>query len=109
MRAYEAAILSALAPRHIFTPAQLGTLNKLYNVFHKRRPPKTSLIPTWDIELVLSALSLAPFQPLETATLEAIMYKIFVLCTLSTECNPLSVIDQRLKAVPIEPGSRKLG
>ena len=42
---YKAAILSALAMRLIFTPAQMGTLNKLCNVFHKRGPPKPSPIP----------------------------------------------------------------
>ena len=83
MHAYKAAILFALAPRHIFTPAQLGTLNKLYNVFHKRRPPKPSLIPTWDIGLVLRAFLLAPFEPLETASLEAVTCKMFVLIALT--------------------------
>ena len=52
----KAAILSALSPRQIFTPAQLGTLNKLCNVFI--RPPKPS-IPSWDIGLMLRA----PFEP----------------------------------------------
>ena len=33
VRTYKAAILSALSLRHIFTLAQLGTLNKLCNVF----------------------------------------------------------------------------
>ena len=81
--AYKAVILSALTLRQISTPAQLGTLTKLCNVFHKRRPPKPSVNPTWDIGLVLRAFSLASFEPLETATLEAITYKTFVLIALS--------------------------
>ena len=83
MRVYKAAVLSALAPRQIFTPAQLGTLYILCNVFHKRRPPKSSLIPTWDFGLVLRALSLAPFEPFATASLVAITYKMFVLIALA--------------------------
>ena len=63
----------------IFTLAQLGTFNKLRNVFHKRRLPKPSPITTWDIGLMLCALTLAFFEPLETASLEAVTYKMFVL------------------------------
>ena len=44
---------------------------------------KPSLIPMWDIGVVLRALSLAPFELLETATLEAITYKTFVLIVLA--------------------------
>ena len=83
MHAYKAAILSDLAPRQNFTPAQWGTLNKRCIVFNKRRLPKPSLIPTWDFGLVLRALSLAPFEPLATASLEAIAYKTFVLIALA--------------------------
>ena len=43
------------------------------------RPPKSSLIPTWDFGLVLRTLLLAPFEPLATASLEAITYKTFAL------------------------------
>ena len=63
----------------------MGTLNELTvcNVFHKRRSPKHPLIPTWDIGLVLRALSLALFEPLEIATFEAITYKKIVLIALA--------------------------
>ena len=83
VHAYKAAILSALSSRQIFTSAQLGTLNKLCSVFHRRRPLKTSSIPSWDIGLVLHAFMLAPFEPLDSASLEAITYKIFVLIALT--------------------------
>ena len=45
VRTYKAAILSAVSPRQIFTPAQMGMLNKLCIVFHRRRPAKPSPIP----------------------------------------------------------------
>ena len=80
MRAYKAAILSALSQRQIFTLAQLGTLNKLFSVFHRRRPLKPSPTPTWDIGLVLRAFTLAPFEPLATASLKAVTYKT-INCT----------------------------
>ena len=76
-------ILSALVLSQIFTPAQIEMLNKLCNVFHKGRPQKPSLIPMWDIWLVLCALLLAPYEPLENATLQAITYKTFVLIALA--------------------------
>ena len=41
------------------------------------------LIPTWDFGLVLRALSLAPFELLANASLEAITYKTFVLIALA--------------------------
>ena len=67
----------------IFNPTQLGTLIKLCNSFHKRRPPFPSPVPSWDIGLVLRALSAAPFEPLEQASLETTTYKAFVLIALA--------------------------
>ena len=80
VRAYKAVILSALSPRQIFTPAQVGTLNKLCIVFHWRRLQKPSPVPTWDIGLVLRAFTLAP---LDSASLEAITYQTFALIALA--------------------------
>ena len=82
IRAYKAAILSALAPRQTFNPTQLGMLSKLCNSFHKR-PPIPSPVPSWDIGLVLHVLSAAPFEPLEQASLEATTCKAFVLIALT--------------------------
>ena len=79
---YKAAVLSALSLRQIFTPAQLVTLTKLCNAFHRRRPPKPSIL-TWVIGLVLCVITLAPFEPLDSASLEAIMYTTFVLIALA--------------------------
>ena len=78
MRAYKAAILSALTPRQIFTSAQLGMLNKLCNMF-KSRLLKLSPIPMWDIGLVLCAFTLALFELLDSAFLQAVPYvKMFL-------------------------------
>ena len=83
MRAHKAAILSALSPRQIFASAQLGTLNKLCNVFHSRRPP-LFLSPCGILHgLVLCVFTLAPFEPLDSASLEAVTYKTFVLTALA--------------------------
>ena len=71
---FKAAILSALSPMQIFTPAQLGTIYKLCNVFHRRRPSKPP-VPTWE----LRAFTFAPFEP----SLEAVTYKTFVLTALA--------------------------
>ena len=37
----------------------------------------------WDIGLVLCAFTLSPFEPLDTASLEAVTYKTFVLTALA--------------------------
>ena len=82
---FNAAILSVLSPRQIFTPAQLelGTLNKLCSSFKRRRPPKRFPVPTWDIGLVLRAFSQAPLEPLDSTSLQAVSYKTFVLVALA--------------------------
>ena len=83
MCTYKAAILFALSSRQIFTPVQLGMLNKLCNVLHRRRPLKLSPIPTWNIGLVLRAFTLATFEPLDTASLKAMTYKVFEITALT--------------------------
>ena len=109
VRTYKAASLSAFLPRQSFTPAQLGTLNKLCNVFH-RSLPKPSPIPTWDIGLVLRAFTLAPFEPLDTELLEAITYKTFVLTALALGAHRVGAfrVDGRLGGTPVK-GTRILG
>ena len=57
-------------------------LFKLCIVFHKRRSPKPSPILTWDFGLVLHAFTLAPFEPLDFASIKAVTYKTFVLIAL---------------------------
>ena len=83
LRTFKAAILSVLSPRQMFTPAESGTLNKLCNSFKRRRPLKPSSIPTWGIGLVPRAFSKALFEPLDTASLQAVSYKTFVLVALA--------------------------
>ena len=80
MHAYKAALLYALTLRQIFTPAQMRMLNKLVNMFHKRRLLKPSPIPKWDIGL--HAFTPAPFELLDSASLQAITYKELVLVTI---------------------------
>ena len=58
-------------------------LSELRNSFYKRRPSIPSPVPTWDIGLVLRMLSMAPFEPLQQASLEATTYKAFVLLALA--------------------------
>ena len=52
-------------------------------MFYKRRPLKPSPFPLWDNGLVLHTFTLAPFEPLDTASLEAVTYKTFVLIALA--------------------------
>ena len=62
----------------------MGTLNKLCNVFRRRRLPKPSpILARGDIGLVLHAFTLAPVELLVSVSLEAVTYKTFVLTALA--------------------------
>ena len=41
-------------------------------------------MPQWDIGLVLRAFAAAPFEPVQTASREALMYRVLVLLALAT-------------------------
>ena len=89
---YKAAILSAHEPRQTFSLVQLATLNKLLNRFYKRKPPKTSPIPDWDIGLVLKAVSLPSFEPLQQASVKVVTYKMLVLVALALGAHKVKLI-----------------
>jgi len=55
----------------------------LKGVFNKR-PPKKSLVPEWNLRMVLKVLSKGPFEPLETAHPKCITYKLAFLLAITT-------------------------
>ena len=59
-------------------------------VFHSR-PPKTKLLPEWDLEIVLKALENKPFEPLNEASLKFVTLKTVFLTAITTfrRCSDL--------------------
>ena len=59
-------------------------LNRLIANFHRDRPMKDESIPSWDLSLVLLALTKPPFAPLKDATLKILTFKTVFLMTLAS-------------------------
>ena len=59
-------------------------LNRLIASFHTDRPVKDRRIPSWDLSLVLLALTKPPFEPLKDAALKILTFKTVFLMTLAS-------------------------
>ena len=58
-------------------------LRLLKGVF-QTRPPKKSLVPEWDLHVVLDALRSGPFEPIETAHPKCLTFKMTFLLAATT-------------------------
>jgi hypothetical protein len=61
-------------------PVVIRLLKGVFN----QRPPQKSLVPEWDLLLVLKRLQLEPFEPLKEASLKLVTYKFIILLSLVT-------------------------
>ena len=59
-------------------------LNRLIASFARDRPKPNSSIPTWDLSLVLLALTKGPFEPLQDAPIKWLTYKTVFLLALAS-------------------------
>ena len=59
-------------------------LNRLIASFHRDRPVKDRGVPSWDLSLVLLALTKSPFEPLKDAPLKLLTFKTVFLMTLAS-------------------------
>ena len=59
-------------------------LNRLIASFHRDRPVKDRGVPSWDLSLVLLALTKPPFEPLKDAPLKLLTFKTVFLMTLAS-------------------------
>ena len=55
----------------------------LKGVFHSR-PPQKSLVPEWDLNLVLNVLRRGPFEPLSEAHIKCVTFKLAFLLAVTT-------------------------
>ena len=59
-------------------------LNRLIASFYRDKPTANRGIPSWDLSLVLSALTKAPFEPLKDASLKILTFKTVFLMALAS-------------------------
>ena len=80
---YRTAIADHLGPAGIEISHSFE-LNRLIASFHRDRPMKDRNIPSWDLSLVLLALTKAPFEPLKDAPLKILTFKTVFFMTLAS-------------------------
>ena len=59
-------------------------LNRLLSSFYRDKPVVNRSIPSWDLALVLQALTKKPFEPLGKASLKLLTFKTVFLLTLAS-------------------------
>ena len=80
---YRTAIADHLGPAGIEISHSFE-LNRLIASFHRDRPVKDRGVPSWDLSLVLLALTKPPFEPLKDAPLKLLTFKTVFLMTLTS-------------------------
>ena len=80
---YRTAIAGHLGPAGIEISHSFE-LNRLSSSCHRDRPVKDRNIPSWDLSLVLLALTKPPFEPLKDAPLKILIFKMVFLMTLAS-------------------------
>ena len=88
---YRSMLSSVLSPVNNTPVGQHPYIIRLLKgVFHSR-PPKTKLLPEWDLQMVLNMLQKEPFEPLSEASLKLTTYKAVFLMAISTfrRCSDL--------------------
>lgn len=85
MRNYKSAILSIHRGFQDGTTLNDGNhLALLLDGMFNERPPQRTLVPTWELDVVLNYLKGPPFEPLRTATLKHLTLKTAFLVTLAS-------------------------
>ena len=101
--------VAAISACHSDGPdGQLGRhplLSRFMKGVRRLRPVRAPQVPTWDLGLVLSALGQPPFEPLDTASLKHLSWKVaFLLAVTSAkrvgELHALSVSAECLRMGP---------
>ena len=80
---YRTAIADGLGPEGEAV-STIRELNRLLASFHRDRPRSSRSIPSWDLSLVLLALTRQPFEPLRTTDLKLLTFKTVFLLALAS-------------------------
>lgn len=100
--------VAAISGRHI--PVEGGTMGSqpLISQFLKGarriRPPRSPMVPSWDLQLVLRALSESPLEPLTSLGLELLSLKTAFLLAMSSAKRV-----SELHALSVHPSCLRLG
>jgi len=72
-------------------------LSKLLDGMFNERPPPRTVVPTWELEVVLNYLKGPPFEPLRRATLKHLTLKTVFLVTLASgrRCSEVHALSAR--------------
>ena len=102
IKGYRSMLSNTLSFRGVHYIGSDKMLSELIKSFENQRPVGRSLIPKWDLTLVLKSLTTAPYEPLSEATLQAVTWKtIFLLSFASakrrSELHALSAEDGFLR------------
>ena len=84
---YRTAIVDTLGPvgHHI---SQSSDLHRLLSSFHRDRPKSSRNLPKWNLSVVLSELTKAPFEPIKDTDLKHLTLKTaFLLALASGKCR----------------------
>ena len=98
--------MAAISSRHIKVDSQTVGSHSLVTRFLKgaqrRNPPRAVKVSSWDLPLVLGALRLSPFEPLDQAPLKWLSAKVAFLLAIASakpvsELHALSVSKQCIR------------
>ena len=80
---YRTALADRLESTGLCISANLE-VSRLIASFHRNNPKCARMIPKWNLSLVLHQLTLAPFEPMEEASLKFLTWKTVFLLTLAS-------------------------
>ena len=80
---YRTALADRLESTGLCISANLE-VSRLIASFHRDNPKCARMIPKWNLSLVLHQLTLAPFEPMEEASLKFLTWKTVFLLTLAS-------------------------
>ena len=86
------------------------TLSKFMRGIFNMNPPKKSLLPTWNLNVVLSMLQKAPYEPLSEASLRAITLKCVFLVAITTakRCSEIQALGRDPEYLRLEKRGYRL-
>lgn len=85
---------SVLPPVDNIQVGQHPYVIRLLKGIFNSRPPKTKLVPEWDLPVVLAKLQESPFEPLRKAPLKFVTFKVVFLTAITTfrRCGDLQAL-----------------
>ena len=79
---YRTAIVDSLGPTGLHI-SQSSDLNRLLSSFHRDHPKSSRNLPKWNLSVVLSELTKAPFEPMKDTDLKHLAIKTVFLLALA--------------------------